>query len=163
MDSMWPNWTVYHKGFFRKLFVDQLKRKSKIELTKEQEAAIEKEYSDHSQRMTGRTAPNNIQNVIFILVESLSSYPINKSFGGVEITPNINRLLPTAYYNPNMESQAVLGESSDGQFIYLTGLLPLKSGVTINEIKADSITTFVSLAKQQMPRLYSQMTIPTSR
>ncbi len=103
------------------------------------------------------------KNLIFILVESLSSYPINKSFGGVEITPNINRLLSTAYYNPNMESQALLGESSDGQFIYLTGLLPLKSGVTINEIRADSITTFVSLAKQQMPRLYSQMTIPTDK
>lgn len=103
------------------------------------------------------------KNLIFILVESLSSYPINKSFGGVEITPNINRLLSTAYYNPNMESQALLGESSDGQFIYLTGLLPLKNGVTINEIRADSITTFVSLAKQQMPRLYSQMTIPTDK
>lgn len=103
------------------------------------------------------------KNLIFILVESLSSYPINTSFGGVEITPNINKLLSTAYYNPNMESQALLGESSDGQFIYLTGLLPLKNGVTINEIRADSITTFVSLVKQQMPRLYSQMTIPTDK
>ena len=103
------------------------------------------------------------KNLIFILVESLSSYPINKSFGGVEITPNINRLLSTAYYNPNMESQALLGESSDGQFIYLTGLLPLKNGVTINEIRADSIMTFVSLAKRQIPHLYSQMTIPTDK
>lgn len=108
--------------------------------------------------------PNDTtKNLIFILVESLSSYPINKSFGGVEITPNINKLLSTAYYNPNMESQALLGESSDGQFIYLTGLLPLKNGVTINEIRADSITTFVSLAKRQIPRLYSQMTIPTDK
>ena len=108
--------------------------------------------------------PNDTtKNLIFILVESLSSYPINKSFGGVEITPNINKLLSSAYYNPNMKSQALLGESSDGQFIYLTGLLPLKNGVTINEIRADSITTFVSLAKQQMPRLYSQMTIPTDK
>jgi lipoteichoic acid synthase len=108
--------------------------------------------------------PNDtVKNLIFILVESLSSYPINKSFGGVEITPNINKLLSTAYYNPDMESQALLGESSDGQFIYLTGLLPLKNGVTINEIKADSITTFVSLVKQQMPSLYSQMTIPTDK
>jgi lipoteichoic acid synthase len=62
-----------------------------------------------------------------------------------------------------MESQSLLGESSDGQFIYLTGLLPLKNGVTINEIRADSITTFVSLAKQQIPHLYSQMTIPTDK
>lgn len=110
------------------------------------------------------TLPNDTaKNLIFILVESLSSYPINKSFGGVEITPNINKLLSTAYYNPNMESQALLGESSDGQFIYLTGLLPLKNGVTINEISADSITSFISLAKEQMPNLHSQMTIPTEK
>ena len=64
MDSMWPNWTFFHKGFFRKLIIDQLKRNSKLELTKEQEVAIEKEYSDHSQRVAGRTAPDNVKNII---------------------------------------------------------------------------------------------------
>jgi hypothetical protein len=34
MDSMWPNWTVFHKGFFRKMVVDQLTRDSEIKLTK---------------------------------------------------------------------------------------------------------------------------------
>ena len=106
---------------------------------------------------------DSVKNLILILVESLSSYPINKSFGGVEITPNINKLLSEAYYNPNMVSEALLGESSDGQFIYLTGLLPLKNSVTINEISAKSITTFVSLAKEKYPDLYSQMTIPTEK
>ena len=103
------------------------------------------------------------QNLIMIFVESLSSYPINKSFNGIELTPNINKLLSKAYYNPNMTSEALLGESSDGQFIYLTGLLPLKRGVTINEICSQQITTFVSLAKQHKPSLYSQMTIPTDK
>ena len=36
MDSMWPNWTVFHKGFFRRLVVDQLTRDSEVKLTKEQ-------------------------------------------------------------------------------------------------------------------------------
>jgi lipoteichoic acid synthase len=106
---------------------------------------------------------DSIKNLILILVESLSSYPINKSYGGIELTPNINKLLSKAYYNPNMVSEAQLGESSDGQFIYLTGLLPLKNSVTINEISANNITTFVSLAKEKYPNLHSQMTIPTEK
>ena len=101
------------------------------------------------------------QNLIFILVESLSSFPINKTIGGVEITPNLNRLINEAYYNPNMKSEAELGQSSDGQFIYLTGLLPLKFGITINSITAKEISSFVSLAKKNNSRLYSQMIIPT--
>lgn len=106
---------------------------------------------------------DSTQNLILILVESLSSYPIKKAFGGIELTPNFNKLLSKAYYNPNMISEAQLGESSDGQFIYLTGLLPLKNSVTINEISANTITTFVSLAKEKYPNLYSQMTIPTEK
>ena len=101
------------------------------------------------------------QNIIFILVESLSSFPINKTIGGVEITPNLNRLIKDAYYNPNMKSEAELGQSSDGQFIYLTGLLPLKSGITINSITAKKITSFVSLVKKNNNRVFSQMIIPT--
>lgn len=103
------------------------------------------------------------QNLIVIIVESLASYPINKSINGFEITPYINSLLHDAYYNPNMVSEAILGESSDGQFIYLTGLLPLRKGVTINEICVPQITTFVSMAKRYIPSLYSQMTIPTDK
>lgn len=61
------------------------------------------------------------KNLVLIIVESLCSYLINKTYGGVELTPNINKLIKKAYYNPNMLSQTMYGESSDGQFIYLTG------------------------------------------
>lgn len=106
---------------------------------------------------------DSINNLILILVESLSSYPINKTFGGIELTPNINKIILESYYNPNMVSEAQLGESSDGQFIYLTGLLPLNNSVTINEISANKITTFISLAKEKYPNLHCQMTIPTEK
>ena len=94
MDSMWPNWTVFHKGFFRKLVLDQLTRKKEIKLTKEQIEEIEKAYSDHSQRVTGCTAPDNIKNVIFILVESYLSVTSDLIVDGKEITPNMNKLKP---------------------------------------------------------------------
>ena len=164
MDSMWPNWTVYHKGFFRKLFVDQLKRKSKIELTKEQEAAIEKEYSDHSQRITGRTAPNNIQNVIFILVESYLSVTSDLVIDGQEITPNLNKLKrdSNVYYNGHMIPNVSIGESSDGQLIYMAGLLPLHSEITVSKAKKNSIIGLPEQIKKAYPDLQSLTIIPTN-
>ena len=164
MDSMWPNWTVYHKGFFRKLFVDQLKRKSKIELTKEQEAAIEKEYSDHSQRITGRTAPNNIQNVIFILVESYLSVTSDLVVDGQEITPNLNKLKrdSNVYYNSHMIPNVSIGESSDGQLIYMAGLLPLHSEITVSKAKKNSIIGLPEQIKKAYPDLQSLTIIPTN-
>lgn len=164
MDSMWPNWTVYHKGFFRKLFVDQLKRKSKIELTKEQEAAIEKEYSDHSQRITGRTAPNNIQNVIFILVESYLSVTSELVVDGQEITPNLNKLKrdSNVYYNGHMIPNVSIGESSDGQLIYMAGLLPLHSEITVSKAKKNCIIGLPEQIKKAYPNLQSLTIIPTN-
>ena len=164
MDSMWPNWTVYHKGFFRKLFVDQLKRKSKIVLTKEQEAAIEKEYSDHSQRITGRTTPNNIQNVIFILVESYLSVTSDLVVDGQEITPNLNKLKrdSNVYYNGHMIPNVSIGESSDGQLIYMAGLLPLHSEITVSKAKKNSIIGLPEQIKKAYPDLQSLTIIPTT-
>ena len=164
MDSMWPNWTVYHKGFFRKLFVDQLKRKSIIKLTKEQEAAIEKEYSDHSQRITGRTAPNNIQNVIFILVESYLSVTSDLVVDGQEITPNLNKLKrdSNVYYNGHMIPNVSIGESSDGQLIYMAGLLPLHSEITVSKAKKNSIIGLPEQIKKAYPDLQSLTIIPTN-
>ncbi len=164
MDSMWPNWTVYHKGFFRKLFVDQLKRKSKIKLTKEQDATIEKEYSDHSQRITGRTAPNNIQNVIFILVESYLSVTSDLVVDGQEITPNLNKLKrdSNVYYNGHMIPNVSIGESSDGQLIYMAGLLPLHSEITVSKAKKNSIIGLPEQIKKAYPDLQSLTIIPTN-
>ena len=164
MDSMWPNWTVYHKGFFRKLFVDQLKRKSKIKLTKEQEVAIEKEYSDHSQRITGRTAPNNIQNVIFILVESYLSVTSDLVVDGQEITPNLNKLKrdSNVYYNSHMIPNVSIGESSDGQLIYMAGLLPLHSEITVSKAKKNCIIGLPEQIKKAYPNLQSLTIIPTN-
>lgn len=164
MDSMWPNWTVFHKGFFRKLVVDQLKRTSKLELTKEQEAAIEKEYSDHSQRVTKRTAPDNIKNVIFILVESYLSVTSDLIVDGKEITPNLNKLKrdSNVYFNSHMIPNVSIGESSDGQLIYMAGLMPLHSEITVSKAKKNSIFGLPEQIKKAYPDLHSLTIIPTT-
>lgn len=161
---MWPNWTYFHKGFFRKLVVDQLKHNSKLELTKEQEAAIEKEYSDHSQRVTGRTAPDNIKNVIFILVESYLAATSDLVVDGQEITPNLNKLKrdSNVYYNGHMTPNVSIGESSDGQLIYMAGLMPLHSEITVSKAKKNSIIGLPEQMKKAYPDLQSLTIIPTN-
>lgn len=164
MDSMWPNWTYFHKGFFRKLIIDQLKHNSKMELTKEQEDAIEKEYSDHSQRVTGRTAPEHIKNVIFILVESYLSVTSDLIVDGQEITPNLNKLKrdSNVYFNSHMIPNVSIGESSDGQLIYMAGLMPLHSEITVSKAKKDSIIGLPAQIKKAYPDLHSLTIIPTN-
>ncbi len=162
MDHTMPKTGFYYYGIGPSLFFKILNktfRNDSFHFTNKEKGIINK-YTNTSKYPFPE---EYMQNLIFILIESLSSYPINKSYNGIELTPNINKLIKKAYYNSNMESQALLGESSDGQFIYLTGLLPLRNGVTINEISANHIKTFISLAKKQYPNIYSQMIIPTNK
>ena len=164
MDSMWPNWTVFHKGFFRKLFIESLTRGGDIELTPEQEEEIKQEITDHSQRVTGRTAPDHVQNVVFILVESYLSVTSDLFIDGKEITPNLNRLKQdsTVYYNGHMLPNVSIGESSDGQLIYMAGLMPLHSEITVSRAKKKTLIGLPEQMKKEYPTLKSLTIIPTN-
>lgn len=103
------------------------------------------------------------QNVIIIIVESLLSYATELCVGDKEITPNLNQLVKEeGYYNHNMTSCIRLGESSDGQFTYLTGLLPKQQGVTIIDYFNNTFHSIPFFLKEKLPMLHSRMTIPTS-
>lgn len=164
MDSMWPNWTVFHKGFFRKLVLDQLTRDKEIKLTEEDVQEIEKEYSDHCLRVTKRTAPDSVQNIIFILVESYLSATSDLVVDGKEITPNLNKLKrdSTIYFNSHMRPNVSIGESADGQFIYMTGLLPLHSEITVSKAKHNRLIGLPEQMKKRFPELTSMTIIPTN-
>ena len=164
MDSMWPNWTVFHKGFFRKLIIDPLTKKKESKLTNEQKYEIEKAYSDHSLRVSGRTAPDSIKNIIFILVESYLSVTSDLIVDGKEITPNLNKLRhdSTVYFNSHMKPNVSIGESADGQFIYMAGLLPLHSEITVSKAKRDTIIGLPEQMKKNFPELRSYTLIPTN-
>ena len=106
---------------------------------------------------------SNIRNVIFILVESYMSFTVNMKVKGIEVTPFLNSLYrdSTVYYNGQMVPNITLGESSDGQFIYMTGLLPLRSAITVTKAKK---YTYPALPKQLAlaKRVHTQMVIPTA-
>lgn len=90
------------------------------------------------------------KNVVFILVESLESWPLETTVEGQEITPNLNRLLTdsTTLYAPNVLTQVRSGRSIDGQLIYLTGLLPMLSGVYSTEHPDNTYPSLQKAMKQ---------------
>ena len=103
------------------------------------------------------------ENIILIIVESLLSFPIDLKINGIEITPTLNKLVEKgAYYNNNMTSLIQLGESSDGQFTYLNGLIPKTKGVTIYDYFNNTFVSLPKLLKKQKPGIECRMVIPTS-
>lgn len=69
-------------------------------------------------------------NIIILIVESLESWVINSRYKGIEITPNLNKLVndSTTRYYSNMRDQTSWGRSSDAQLMINTGLLPIQNG-----------------------------------
>lgn len=80
----------------------------------------------------GLAVPDSIRprNIIFIMAESLESWPIGLSIDNREVTPFLNTLLSdsTVYFNPNVETQTRGGRSIDAQLLYLAGQYPLNRG-----------------------------------
>ena len=164
-NSMWPNWVVFHKGIVRTYIVSPIFNSMKSsELTQEQREKIETVYKNHTLRVTERTAEEHIKNVIFILVESYLSISSDLMIDGKEITPNLNSLKQdsSVYYNGHMRPNITIGESSDGQFIYMTGILPLRSELTVTRAKHNELPGLPTILKDGRMNYTAQMIIPTS-
>lgn len=153
--------SVFELGIIQNLFCDFLQNTNNIEPNIEDIRIIDS-YINASSIRPDTINNNNEYNIIMIIVESLISDPINKSINNTEITPNLNKLAQEGYYNSNMISEIEKGESSDGQFIYLTGLLPQKEGITIIDYFNNDFISFVNQIKNEKPQYTSRMIIPTS-
>ena len=163
--SPYPNWTAFHKGLMRTIIIDNLfSSNHRIVLTDEQRQYIYNEYQKLDERQSAHVVNKDIKNVIFIIVESYMSVTSDLKVDGKEITPYLNRLKrdSNVYYNGHVQSNAKIGKSSDGQLIYMTGLLPLRSEITVSYAKEDSLP---GLPKQLLDNgivKHSQILIPTS-
>ncbi len=89
------------------------------------------------------TPPDNI---IIILAESLESWVIGPEIDGIEITPNLNRLVAedSTLYAPNMLTQVRGARSIDAQLLMHTGLFPVAYGSYSHRFPH---TTYASLDK----------------
>lgn len=87
------------------------------------------------------------KNVVLLVVESLNSWVIDLKIDGREVTPTLNALCRDTLSNLvtlNMRTQVKNGRSSDGIFMYNTGLLPLTTQAVAN---AYGDVPYPSLAK----------------
>ena len=137
-----PNNMLFRGGFFRRAWTCREDFfQGKMALTEVQKEKIEREYKDYSERESWGERPRESRNLIFIIVESYLSATSDLKVDGKEITPFLNQLKrdSSVYYNGHVQSNIKMGESSDGQFIYMTGLLPLKSDITVNLMKGRTV------------------------
>lgn len=71
------------------------------------------------------------KNLILIQAESLSNYVIGLKVNGIEITPNINKLLNKSIYFDNFYTAVGIGNTSDAEFSVMTGLYPTGDEVSV--------------------------------
>ncbi|MDR2683492.1 MAG: LTA synthase family protein, partial [Dysgonamonadaceae bacterium] len=85
------------------------------------------------------------KNIILLIVESLETFPLNKTVGNYEITPFFNSLCKDSavLYIPRVVSQIKDGRSSDAQLMYNAGLLPIKEGAAsfLDDVKYESLAS----------------------
>lgn len=159
-----PNLAHFQTGCVRAVFYELFEMYDVKELTPEQRKEIEIFYSDHSQRITHHKRNPQIKNVIFILLESFLSAPIDLKVDGKEITPFLNSLKRDSdvFYNGNMISDIGCGESGDGQFIYMTGIMPLKYKMTIGQVKGKMLPSLPKVLKNELCVKNNEIIFPTS-
>lgn len=114
-------------------------------------------------KMKNENLPNNNyfgmskgKNLIYIQVESLENFVINKSINGKEITPVLNKLTSSGFYFPNIFEQVNEGTSSDSDLMVNTSMLPLRRGSTFFRYPN---TTYNSLPNLLKDKGYSTIAI----
>ena len=155
-----PNTASFRRGCIRVLFHELLNDiGGVVQLSESQHEEIVNTIENSKNNLSEKHDSVKTKNIIFIIVESYMAFSSDMKIGGREVTPFLNSLKKdsTVYYNGMMRENVTIGESSDGQFIYMTGLLPLRSVITVS--KARHITL------PGLPRLLgidSRMVIPTA-
>lgn len=118
-------------------------------LTKEDRKRIDDFWTRQRERQSplAEYSGNKGRNLVLLIVESLAADGVGMTVNGVEVTPHIDSLIandPTAIVMRHVVAQVSHGRSSDGQFIYNTGLLPLRNSVVT---KRHPAANYPSLAK----------------
>lgn len=159
-----PNITRYHAGLIRPFVSDLIDYILPYRLSYEQSNLLEKEYNNHNIRKTTNQSNPQIKNVVFILLESFLSASSDLIVDNKRITPFLDSLKHSddVYYNGNVHSNISIGESGDGQLIYMTGLLPLRTKISVGEAKKDTLPGLPSLLKSKYHILRTEIVIPSN-
>lgn len=156
-----PLFTTLHRGNIRMLISESIDEiQGPKELTNDQKEIIY-DLIKRSKDSVIITSKLNVNNIVFIIVESYMSFTSGMKINNKEITPFLNSLSrdSTVYYNGHVTPNITLGESSDGQFIYMTGLLPTRSSITISRVRNKVLPGLPKIISAMNKR--SRMIIPT--
>ena len=159
-----PNLSRFHIGSVRIVMYELADMCLKKELTPEERTEIRNYYQDKSMRVSHHERNPEIRNVVFILLESMLSDPIDKQIDGKEVTPFLNSLKrdSAVFYNGCVLSDITCGESGDGQFIYMNGLLPLQQKMTVGQVKDNSLPALPKLLTEQLDIKHTEIVFPTA-
>ena len=158
-----PNLAHFQAGSIRVIITEIHDQSIRKELSEGQRALITNYYQDLSERTTQHSPNENLKNVIFIILESFLSSPIDLTVDGKEITPFLNSLKrdTCVYYNGRMLSDITCGESGDGQFIYMNGILPLRNRITVGHIKNNTFPSLPGLLKKYYGIRQTEIFVPS--
>ncbi|MGP1481428.1 MAG: LTA synthase family protein [Hoylesella enoeca] len=134
-----PMYTIFGHLYYDAIqtdrpFTPEMKRKIEHWMT---EKPAYRPLSDSISRRT---------NLVVVLCESLESWVLERQVEGIEITPNLNRILreSSTLYAPHVLTQVKGGRSIDCQLLLNAGMLPVNSGCYAMRYPDD---TFLTLTK----------------
>lgn len=158
-----PNGIRFQSGLLRPFLAELVESFYPYNLTDEQCEIIKKEYKNLNDRTTDHVCNPEIKNVIFLLLESFMSSTSELEVDGKYITPFLDSLKRSenVYYNGRLHSNITIGESGDGQLIYMTGLLPLRSVLAVGVAKDDTIPSLPNTLKNKMKIDRTEIVIPS--
>lgn len=118
----------------------------RISLSPEEEQSIALRLKDKKgwRRFPANQTKNNL---IFIVVESLNSWVVDWSVDGDMVMPVLNEMVHSGHGVVALDvvSEVAAGASSDGQLIYNTGLLPLRTTATVQYFSENVYPSLASM------------------
>lgn len=153
----------YRYGFFH-FFYSNLYT---LNMHRDRTEADIKSMQELSRRRATEAMPANDstalpRNIVFVLMESIMSDAVTAVCDGDSVMPNLARLAREAQYcNLNMTSEVGIGWSSDGQLIYMSGILQHSTKNTVNTFTHNSHRGMGSICKEL--GYSTAMVIPTGK
>lgn len=97
------------------------------------------------------------RNLVLVMVESLNAWAINLEIDGREVCPVLNSLIndSTSISCTQMMAQVKNGRSSDGMFIYNTGILPLTTQSVAMDYGENEYPSLAKALKAANPKYHS--------
>jgi lipoteichoic acid synthase len=115
-----------HYDSFKKYVIENSEENESLS---KQERDYLAKYFEHKPK-TGRDHRGiaKEKNLIIVQVEALQQFLINRKINGVDITPNLNRLIDESLYFDNIYYQVAGGNTSDAELLVNTSLYPAEEG-----------------------------------